>query len=665
MPTIIDSLILQLSLDTKGFKAGQAQATSGMAAIRDGATKTGADVGKVAQGITQGFARVRTELLGLLGLFVATKSITGLTSQVTAQDAALGRLSSRLGVSTGDISAWDRAAQSAGAQAGEATGSLTGLSAAMERFKLTGQGGESFIVPFARLGVHLRNANGEMKTATEQQLELARAFQAMDRTDPKATDFYASQLPGSSQGNTDFLRRGPEFVQARLDKQRAIGLPTQRDARNAQDILEQLGYVDQRMTTFGRHLLNDVSPGITRVLSRLGDWLDRHLPGWYAKIDPIIQGFMKSLDGLNFDTIAREIRDFGTSVWDTFKALRDWQPPGWLEWMKRQVVGSPDAPKSDSADNNAGRDGIGLGGLITRSIGQGVGGQKAVDYFVAQGWTPEQASGIAGNLQQESGFKPEAGFNADGTPGSHSGIAQWDKTRREAIEANFGKKLGAMNYDEQLQAVQYELTQGLAKKAGDRLREETTAGGAAVSVAHHFEIPVGANDPDAAAKWAKEEAWRRQYAEQQFKAYPGTGKRELDHDGGFWDGFRNPHPELSAPPAPWVPPSLPEWRPVPPIPKIPEDGKNYPGDGGTEKPDLDGLKRYLARQDGQPIPSAAERWGGSTTNNTAHHDNSSTTTINGPINVQTQAKDAPGIARDIGAALKARTAAAQANRGLS
>ncbi len=115
---------------------------------------------KVAQGMAQGFAKVRTELLGLLGLFLAGRSVGGLTRDITNQDAALGRLSRRLGMTTEDLSAWDRAAQSAGAASGEAMGSVATLSAAFEKFRLTGQGGDTFIPYLSRLGVHLRNANG-------------------------------------------------------------------------------------------------------------------------------------------------------------------------------------------------------------------------------------------------------------------------------------------------------------------------------------------------------------------------------------------------------------------------------------------------------------------------------------------------------------------------
>jgi hypothetical protein len=50
--------------------------------------------------------------------------------------------------------------------------------------------------------------------------------------------------------------------------------------------------------------------------------------------------------------------------------------------------------------------------------------EKVMHYLMSQGLTGAQAAGIAGNLQQESGFNPSA------DNGSHHGIAQWDKQNR-------------------------------------------------------------------------------------------------------------------------------------------------------------------------------------------------------------------------------------------
>ena len=52
------------------------------------------------------------------------------------------------------------------------------------------------------------------------------------------------------------------------------------------------------------------------------------------------------------------------------------------------------------------------------------GAEKTMHYLMSQGLTAAQAAGIAGNLQQESGFSPIA------DNGTHHGIAQWDKQNR-------------------------------------------------------------------------------------------------------------------------------------------------------------------------------------------------------------------------------------------
>lgn len=50
--------------------------------------------------------------------------------------------------------------------------------------------------------------------------------------------------------------------------------------------------------------------------------------------------------------------------------------------------------------------------------------QKVMSFLISYGLTPAQAAGVAGNLKQESTFRP----NADN--GTHHGIAQWDKKIR-------------------------------------------------------------------------------------------------------------------------------------------------------------------------------------------------------------------------------------------
>jgi hypothetical protein len=113
---------------------------------------------------------------------------------------------------------------------------------------------------------------------------------------------------------------------------------------------------------------------------------------------------------------------------------------------------------------------------------------RAISYFMSQGWTQDQAAGIAANLQEESSFNP----NAIGDNGSAYGIAQWHPDRQRAFAALMGKPIQGSTFDEQLQFVQYELTKGsdvFARRAGQMLKSVNNAGQAGAVVSQFYERP--------------------------------------------------------------------------------------------------------------------------------------------------------------------------------
>jgi len=109
-----------------------------------------------------------------------------------------------------------------------------------------------------------------------------------------------------------------------------------------------------------------------------------------------------------------------------------------------------------------------------------------VDYFEKQGWSREQAAGIAANLSREnSGFNPK--LLGDG--GSAIGIAQWHPDRRAAFKEQFGHDIRESSLEEQLAFVQFELTKGSRQLAGRMLRKSTSPEDAGSIVSRYYEGP--------------------------------------------------------------------------------------------------------------------------------------------------------------------------------
>lgn len=115
--------------------------------------------------------------------------------------------------------------------------------------------------------------------------------------------------------------------------------------------------------------------------------------------------------------------------------------------------------------------------------------QTATNFFVSKGWTQEQAVGIVANLYAESGLRTDL----PGDGGQAYGIAQWHSDR----QAEFGVANGNPNlsirgstFEQQLNLVNYELTQGSERGAGDRLRAATDARSAAAVISKYYERPA-------------------------------------------------------------------------------------------------------------------------------------------------------------------------------
>ena len=114
---------------------------------------------------------------------------------------------------------------------------------------------------------------------------------------------------------------------------------------------------------------------------------------------------------------------------------------------------------------------------------------QAMAFFQSQGWTKEQAAGIVGNLQVESGNMREdviAGTNKNKDHGS-MGVAQWRGDRVAMFKKVMGKDLQGSSFEDQLAFIQWELTHS-HKAAGNVLKGTKTAGEAAVAVDNHFEV---------------------------------------------------------------------------------------------------------------------------------------------------------------------------------
>lgn len=110
-------------------------------------------------------------------------------------------------------------------------------------------------------------------------------------------------------------------------------------------------------------------------------------------------------------------------------------------------------------------------------------------FFKRMGWSTAQAAGVTANLDAESNLNPFA----KGDGGHAYGIGQWHEDRQARYSRLFGHSMQSVKdyrqaLSEQLRFVQWELTH-TEKKAGDALKKEYAAAGAAYVISTQYERP--------------------------------------------------------------------------------------------------------------------------------------------------------------------------------
>lgn len=531
MPTIIDSLMVVLGLNASGFNQGMAGVNARLGQTGAAADRTGKKLENVAG--------AAAKFLAVIGGTVAIKAFISNTIQASA---ALDTLAKNLGDSAQNISAWSRAVEQAGGTAAGLQATMSSLSAAQTELQLTGQSG---LIPyFSMLGVAMADASGKARPVGEILLDLSDRFARMDR--PTAVN--VARMMGIDEGTILLLLRGRNAVQEVLDTQKQYGAVTNKQAEDSRRIQAAMVVSRQSFEAFGRTLLASALPGIegvAKVFGRVGDWISENQEfvqafistlavglGALAAVTVPVSGLVVAIVGLGA-AIAALYQDYQTfkrggdslinwANWEKeinfaakgFKLLKslaiDFIKTAWdaariqVALFSGDFSGAYDIGKSiakrygrylDGGDTGADT-GVAMGAEMAPS-GAASRQEETVKYFQSQGWTREQAIGIAANLQRESSFNP----SAVGDGGNAYGLAQWHPDRQAQFQAAFGKPIQGSTFQEQLAFVQYELTQGQEKPAGERLRGATSAEEAAALVSRLYERP--ADEAGEAAKRAQ------------------------------------------------------------------------------------------------------------------------------------------------------------------
>lgn len=262
MATIIDALLVTIGLDPTAFKKGAKEVEVAQAKLGKGAAKGQSEADKAAKSAAENMAKFRNEILRTAAALVGLNAIKSFVSSVTGSDSALGRMANNLDTNVGSLSNWENAARLAGGSAEGMAGDMRGLVQTVQRFSLTGEGGES-LKYFRALGVNVADAHGKMRDMGEVMLDLADKFKGMD---PAKAQALGAGL-GLSENTINLLEQGRAGVQAYLDAAAQANTRTAEDVKNAQERQQAWLLLTETFKRLATDVLNVVSPALVGLMN--------------------------------------------------------------------------------------------------------------------------------------------------------------------------------------------------------------------------------------------------------------------------------------------------------------------------------------------------------------------------------------------------------------
>jgi hypothetical protein len=208
MPTVIDSLLIELGLDATKFDAAQKKSIEQLRKFDEQQQKTSKRTQEDAQKTTQGFNKATQSVADYFLAYAGVSQVKDFVENQTKNNTQLARSSSLLNISARELKTWGQVAEVTGSNVEEMTGTLLGLQESLAQIK---RGNGAFLEPMALLGA---TEAFDINKSTFDLYKLADAIKKFEENRPNDRALalsYAKSL-GVSEKQFLLFEQGSEAV---------------------------------------------------------------------------------------------------------------------------------------------------------------------------------------------------------------------------------------------------------------------------------------------------------------------------------------------------------------------------------------------------------------------------------------------------------------------
>lgn len=284
MATVIDSLLIELGLDTSKFDAAQKKSVDQLRKFDEQANKSSQNAQRGAKNMGEGFEKARDALISFGVAAFGTAGFVNFVNTMTTANAALGRNAGLFSMSARELDAWGSVLKTVGGDAEQFQSSLQNLQSGVAQIKL---GNAAIMTPLARLGA-LNSI--DVNKGTVDIYKLADALHAFKKENGEQLTFTLAQQLGINKETYMVLSEGSATVRGLYDQYYKLSGVTEQNTIAAQKFQGELGLLSQAMSGAKNQIMDQLYPamgtlaqGTTTAVTKFTEW-DKQLNGGLSNV---------------------------------------------------------------------------------------------------------------------------------------------------------------------------------------------------------------------------------------------------------------------------------------------------------------------------------------------------------------------------------------------
>ena len=317
MPTLIDSLFLEIGLNTEKLRRGARESEEIVDKTKKQHERAGKEIEHAGERAAEFYRKLRNEALALFAIFVAGKGIKDFVSTVTQASNGLANMERRTGIASDRLYAWGEAARATGGDAKTTMNTMANLTNELVKFARTGD--SDVAKTLMTLGVDLSKFRAGTETVDDVLGRLSDRLRSMPARDAV---FFLKSI-GVDEGTINLMIKDKETLAGlRAEFQRLA--PSEEDKRAAADRLHSFVLLDDTITALGESIFTVLTPALVVVMDGLREFLTQN----HAFIEEMARGFGEWIKSINWREVRQDIVDIASAIQLVIDKLGGWKLVG-------------------------------------------------------------------------------------------------------------------------------------------------------------------------------------------------------------------------------------------------------------------------------------------------------------------------------------------------